>query len=128
MPVSICPSDAGDGRDTPTRLIRRVKTVRGEMRCRMVCAPRFDYARSRHQVEQPSDEEIVFTEEGDGKLVLRLRSLDVPLRRRERRRRRGVYPARGREGRRSCSKRCATTRSRPSRSASTSSANPSRRR
>ncbi len=82
MPVSVCPSEAGDGRDQPTRLVRRVKVVRGEMRCRMLCAPRFDYARSAHKVEQPSDKEVIFSEEGDGKLVLRLRSIDVPLRRR----------------------------------------------
>ncbi len=81
MPLSICPSEAGDGRDNPTRIVRRVKVVRGEMRCRLVCAPRFDYARSEHKTERRSDKEIIFTEEGDGKLVLRLRSLDVPLRR-----------------------------------------------
>ncbi len=83
MPLSVCPSDTGDGRDNPTRIVRRVKVVRGEMRCRMVCAPRFDYARSEHKVEQRSEKEIVFTEEGNGQLVLRLLSLDVPLRRRE---------------------------------------------
>ena len=83
MPLSICPSEAGDGRDNPTRIVRRVKVVRGEMRCRLVCAPRFDYARSEHKTERRSDKEILFTEEGDGKLVLRLRSLDVPLRRHE---------------------------------------------
>ncbi len=83
MPLSICPSESGDGRDHPTRLVRRVKVVRGEMRCRMLCAPRFDYARSPHQVEQPSDREMIFAEEGDGKLVLRLRSHDVPLRRQD---------------------------------------------
>ena len=83
MPLSVCPSSAGDGRDNPTQLVRRVKVVRGEMRCRVVCAPRFDYARSGHKVEQPSDQEILFLEEGDGKLVLRLRSHDVKLRRRQ---------------------------------------------
>ncbi len=83
MPLSVCPSDVGDGRDNPTRLIRRVKVVRGELRCRLVCAPRFDYARSAHKTDQSSDREVVFIEEGDGKLVLRLRSFDVPLRRRK---------------------------------------------
>ncbi|MBE7212244.1 MAG: glycoside hydrolase family 15 protein, partial [Gluconacetobacter diazotrophicus] len=83
MPLSICPSEMGDERDNPTRLVRRVKVVRGEMRCRLLCAPRFDYARSAHRLEQTGDREIIFAEEGDGKLVLRLRSLDVPLRRQD---------------------------------------------
>ncbi len=82
MPISVCPSESGDGRNHPTQLVRRVKVVRGEMRCRMLCAPRFDYARSPHRVEQPSDKIMVFAEEGDGRLVLRLRSIDVPMRRR----------------------------------------------
>src|SRR5206468_6095407 len=33
-------------------LVRRAKTVRGEVRYRMVCAPRFDYARAPHRVER----------------------------------------------------------------------------
>ena len=83
MPVSVCPENPNEGRDRPTQLVRRVKTVRGEMRYRMVCAPRFDYARSEHRIEQRSDNEIIFSEEGDGHLVLRLRSFGAPLRRRK---------------------------------------------
>src|SRR5207244_1785193 len=41
MPIT----DSGGSR----RLIRRAKTVRGEIRFRLVCAPRFDYGRSRHK-------------------------------------------------------------------------------
>ena len=33
-------------------LVRRVKTVRGEICFRMLCAPRFDYGRASHRVEQ----------------------------------------------------------------------------
>ena len=33
-------------------LVRRVKTVRGELCFRMLCAPRFDYGRAAHRVEQ----------------------------------------------------------------------------
>ena len=33
-------------------LVRRVKTVRGELCFRMLCAPRFDYGRASHRVEQ----------------------------------------------------------------------------
>ena len=79
MPISVSRDDHSK-EDTPTQLVRRVKTVRGEMRYRMVCAPRFDYARARHRVEQPSENELLFIAEGDGGLVLRLRSPDVPLR------------------------------------------------
>ena len=79
MPISVSRDDHSK-EDTPTQLVRRVKTVRGEMRCRMVCAPRFDYARAKHRVEQPSEHELLFIVEGDGGLVLRLRSPDVPLR------------------------------------------------
>jgi GH15 family glucan-1,4-alpha-glucosidase len=47
MPVE----DAGQAHN----VVRRVKTVRGEIRFRMHCAPRFDYARATHSVERRSD-------------------------------------------------------------------------
>ena len=82
MPVSH--KDGGAAQDVPTRLVRRAKTVRGELRYRMVCAPRFNYARSPHRVEQPSDKEVIFSAEGqDGKegVAMRLRSVgDAALR------------------------------------------------
>ena len=59
-------------------LIRRAKTVRGEIRFRMVCQPRFDYARATHHVEQTKDS-IVFVSDGPDKTAVRLRS-SVPLR------------------------------------------------
>ncbi len=52
-------------------LIRRAKTVRGEVRFRMVCEPRFDYARAHHKVEQ-QDGEVIFTSAGPDKTALRL--------------------------------------------------------
>ena len=58
-------------------LVRRVKCVRGEVRVRVVCAPRFNYGRSGHQIDQ-SGNDIVFTSDGDDALVLRLRS-SVPI-------------------------------------------------
>jgi GH15 family glucan-1,4-alpha-glucosidase len=79
MPVSVRPAGAGE-QDIPTRLVRRAKTVRGEIRFRIVCAPRFHYGQTLHKVDQTSEREIIFSEEGDGTLILRLRSLDVPLR------------------------------------------------
>jgi len=58
-------------------LIRRAKTVRGEIKYRMLCKPAFDYARATHQVEI-RDGEAIFTSNGDDKSVLRLRS-SLPL-------------------------------------------------
>src|SRR4029077_4878114 len=43
-------------------LVRRAKTVRGEVRFQMRCEPRFDYARATHTVEQRSDTEVLFVE------------------------------------------------------------------
>ena len=79
MPVSIR-TGANADQNVPTQLVRRAKTVRGELRYRMVCAPRFDYARASHRVDQRSDHEIVFIGEGNCSTVMRLRSTDVPMR------------------------------------------------
>lgn len=59
-------------------LVRRVTTVRGEVRYRMLCQPRFDYARSSHKVAIRSDYEIIFTSDGEDGTVLRLSS-SVPI-------------------------------------------------
>src|SRR5499433_2359472 len=67
MPVE----DAGQAHN----LVRRAKTVRGEVRFQMRCDPRFDYARATHTAERRSDTEVLFLgRSGDGELVLRLRS------------------------------------------------------
>lgn len=63
--------------DEPHALIRRVKTVRGEVVFDMVCEPRFDYGRAEHTVEQ-TDEGIVFHARGHHDLAIRLRS-EVPV-------------------------------------------------
>ena len=44
-------------------LVRHVKTVPGEIGFRMLCAPRFDYGRASHRVEQ-RDGEVLFVSEG----------------------------------------------------------------
>ena len=64
--------------ETPHELVRRAKTVRGEVRYRMVCQPRFDYARAHHKVERKSATEILFIPEGKGQTPLRLVS-EVPM-------------------------------------------------
>src|SRR5262249_29249205 len=71
MPVE----DAGQAHN----VVRRAKTVRGEVRFQMRCEPRFDYARASHTVERRGDTEVLFVgRSGDGALVLRLRS-SVPM-------------------------------------------------
>lgn len=59
-------------------LIRRIKVVRGEIKFRMVCAPRFDYGRTGHRIEKKRGE-IVFVPKGRGLPSLRLRT-DVAVR------------------------------------------------
>ena len=46
-------------------LVRRAKTVRGEINFRMVCDPRFDYGRAEHRVEQRPGE-VIFESQGAG--------------------------------------------------------------
>ena len=60
------------------QLIRRAKTVRGEVRFHMTCAPAFDYGRAAHRIEQ-REGEVIFYSEGDDRMAVRLRA-DVPLR------------------------------------------------
>jgi GH15 family glucan-1,4-alpha-glucosidase len=62
-------------REHTSRVVRRVKTVRGETGYRVRCAPRFDYARATHTAE-PTARGMVFT--GADGTVLRLSST-VPL-------------------------------------------------
>jgi GH15 family glucan-1,4-alpha-glucosidase len=70
MPVE----DAGRAHN----VVRRAKTVRGEVRFRMCCAPRFDYARAGHTTERTADG-VVFRPDASGVSAFRLRS-EVPLR------------------------------------------------
>jgi len=54
-------------------LVRRVKTVRGEVHFRMLCQPRFDYARAEHRVEA-KDGQVLFVSRGPDGTALRLRT------------------------------------------------------
>ena len=58
-------------------LVRRIKSIRGDISVRMVCAPRFDYGRAEHKVVKRK-REVLFISRGPDKTVLRLRS-QVPL-------------------------------------------------
>jgi len=71
MPVGFHPHDH------PRQLVRRVKTVRGDVRYELVFRPRFDYGRADHSIEQ-RDGELVFASKGPDATVLRLRTT-VPV-------------------------------------------------
>lgn len=58
-------------------LVRRAKTVRGEIEYKMVCHPRFDYGRTGHRLEQ-KQKEIIFVPDNAGISALRLRS-SIPM-------------------------------------------------
>ncbi len=60
-------------------VVRRAKTVRGEVRFRMICQPQFDYARASHTVERTEDGVVFASLSPDHPLALRLRT-QVPLR------------------------------------------------
>jgi GH15 family glucan-1,4-alpha-glucosidase len=60
------------------RLIRRVATIRGEVRYLLQCCPRFNYARKDHSLVRISDEEVLFKVDGPDGLSLRLRGT-VPI-------------------------------------------------
>jgi GH15 family glucan-1,4-alpha-glucosidase len=58
-------------------LIRRVRTVKGEITYQLACAPRFDYGRAVHKVQRVNNHELLFSEE---KSALRIRlKANVPL-------------------------------------------------
>ena len=67
----------GDGRHAHD-VVRRAKTVRGEVRFRMVCQPRFDYARATHTVEQTADGVRFIA--GSGPAIAFLLRASVPVR------------------------------------------------
>ena len=67
-----------DGHGHAHNLVRRVKTVRGEITFRMLCQPRFDYGRATHRVMQTYDG-ILFVSDGPDKTALRL-CTEVPVR------------------------------------------------
>ena len=61
--------------DSGSRLVRRIKAVRGTIRVRMRCMPRFDYARSVPEIRAQAGT-VIFS--GGDTLTLRLRA-SVPL-------------------------------------------------
>jgi len=58
-------------------LVRRVKSVRGEVHIEMICAPRFNYGRSSHRAELDGSS-VLFSANDESGMKLRLHS-SVPL-------------------------------------------------
>src|SRR5438132_663577 len=69
------PVEDGEGEHN---VVRRAKTVRSEVRFRMLCQPRFDYARASHTAERTPDG-VRFVSSGSHSIALHLRA-SVPLR------------------------------------------------
>jgi GH15 family glucan-1,4-alpha-glucosidase len=59
-------------------LIRRAKTIRGQLEFRMECEPAFDYGRTGHRIERESGDAILFIPNSDEFRAIRLRS-QVPM-------------------------------------------------
>lgn len=60
-------------------LVRRLTNVRGVLTYRLKCCPRFSYATSIHKAEVVNEKEILFKQQGEQGIILRLKST-VPLR------------------------------------------------
>jgi GH15 family glucan-1,4-alpha-glucosidase len=61
-----------------SRITRRAKCIRGEVRFQMFCQPKFDYARVSHQIKRISGTEVLFIPDSSRIAALRLRS-QTPL-------------------------------------------------
>jgi GH15 family glucan-1,4-alpha-glucosidase len=64
------PMPAEDGKVFST-IIRKIKSIRGDITFKLHCAPRFDYAAARHEAVIEKNE-IIFTSINDGDVKLRL--------------------------------------------------------
>jgi len=68
------PVEPKDGR----KLFRHLTTIRGDVKYRLQCKPRFNYGRTPHKVEQKNSHVVLFHATDHGGLPLRLTS-SVPL-------------------------------------------------
>jgi GH15 family glucan-1,4-alpha-glucosidase len=77
MPVSASIASEEE-RSESSRISRRAKCIRGEVRFQMFCQPKFDYARVSHRIKRVSETEVLFIPDGSRIAALRLRS-QMPL-------------------------------------------------
>jgi len=68
----------GSGEDGVCAIVRKIKTVRGNVTYKVSCAPRFDYAKAEHRIEHTGENELTFTAINDGDTMVRLIA-DFPL-------------------------------------------------
>ena len=59
-------------------IVRRIKTIRGNVGYKINCAPRFDYAKATHEIEKTAKNDLRFTAINDGDTMVRLVA-DFPL-------------------------------------------------
>ena len=59
-------------------IVRRIKTIRGNVSYKINCAPRFDYAKATHEIEKSAKNDLRFTAINDGDTMVRLVA-DFPL-------------------------------------------------
>ncbi|MBV8485541.1 MAG: glycoside hydrolase family 15 protein, partial [Verrucomicrobia bacterium] len=78
MPVFDGEVGSEEGLRKGAKIIRRAKCIRGEVQFQMICQPRFDYARAKHQVKKLSDTEVLFIPEASQLPTMRLYS-EAPL-------------------------------------------------
>jgi GH15 family glucan-1,4-alpha-glucosidase len=63
------------GQPAVRKLVRRLMTIRGEVKYRLACCPRFNYGKDRHTIKQQGTNEIIFQSDG---LTVRLQA-SIPL-------------------------------------------------
>ncbi|HLZ86499.1 MAG TPA: glycoside hydrolase family 15 protein, partial [Puia sp.] len=56
------------------KLIRRITTIRGEVKYRLQCSPRFNYGKDQYQARQTGPNEILFHADGPNGLSVRLKA------------------------------------------------------
>lgn len=59
-------------------IVRKIKTIRGKITYKIKCAPRFDYAKAKHEVKRIGKSELTFLAINDGDTMVRLIA-DFPL-------------------------------------------------
>ena len=64
--------------NTVCAIVRKIKTVRGDLTYKVRCAPRFDYGNAEHSIERAGKEELRFSAINDGNAMVRLIA-DFPL-------------------------------------------------
>lgn len=62
----------GLGGSSICAIVRKIKTIRGNVTYKVNCSPRFDYAKAKHTIEKLGKEELRFTAVDDGDSMVRL--------------------------------------------------------